>query len=120
MTSKAMSDKSSDCIIRLAARAEKRAETAERKKKVAEEFKDQVWSSLLLRFVWLKSHFRTQGNKHFREKQWDLAIECYEKAILAYGPRVTYMNNLAAAYLKVERYVTVQTRVCYLTRCVKV
>lgn len=42
MTSKAMSDKSSDCILRLAARAEKRAETTERKKKVAEELKDQV------------------------------------------------------------------------------
>ena len=46
-----------------------------------------------------------KGNKHFREQRFDKAARCYEKAIMTYGPRAVYANNLAATYLKLERCV---------------
>lgn len=45
----------------------------------------------------------SQGNKHFRDQSFVEAAKCYEKAIMTYGPRPVYMNNLAAACLKLER-----------------
>jgi tetratricopeptide (TPR) repeat protein len=47
-----------------------------------------------------------QGNVHFREGRYEDAVTCYERAIMTYGPRVVYMSNLAAAYLKLEEYVS--------------
>ena len=44
-----------------------------------------------------------QGNQFYKDGKYDKAIESYERAITFYGPKTVYMNNLAAAYMKVNR-----------------
>lgn len=45
---------------------------------------------------------RTQGNALFRDGKYEESIKKYLAATAAYGPRAVYMNNLAAALLKLE------------------
>ncbi|KAI0069652.1 TPR-like protein [Panus rudis PR-1116 ss-1] len=70
---------------RLTQRTAQRQETATRKKAEAELLKEE-------------------GNNHYRSQRWAEAASCYERAIMIYGPRATYMSNLAATYLKLQRY----------------
>ena len=50
------------------------------------------------------SSFKSQGNEHFKQEEWEKAIDCYSKAIeleknqIASAP---LFANRAAAYLKV-------------------
>ncbi|KIP07573.1 hypothetical protein PHLGIDRAFT_127540 [Phlebiopsis gigantea 11061_1 CR5-6] len=75
----------SDISTRLVQRTVQRNKTRDDKRKQADQYKDE-------------------GNQFFREGQYEDAVECYERAITTYGPRLVYLNNLAAAYLKVERF----------------
>ncbi|GJE90514.1 hypothetical protein PsYK624_066540 [Phanerochaete sordida] len=70
-------------------KAAKRAAVLEGKKKRAEE---------------AKSSRSRCGNNYFKEQRYADAAECYEEAVTTYGPRVPYLNNLAATYLKLKRY----------------
>ena len=45
----------------------------------------------------------TQGNQFFKDGDFEEAVDCYEQAIAAYGPKAIYMNNLAAALLKLSK-----------------
>ncbi|KAJ3554386.1 hypothetical protein NM688_g3139 [Phlebia brevispora] len=74
-----------DTYERLKERTAQRAATGERKKKAAELLKEK-------------------GNEHYKNGRFDDAVKCYEDAIIEYGPRVVYLNNLTAALLKLERY----------------
>ncbi|KAI0345588.1 hypothetical protein BDW22DRAFT_1426260 [Trametopsis cervina] len=47
---------------------------------------------------------KDEGNEHYKAGRYEQAVESYEAAITTYGPRAVYMNNLAAAYLKLEKY----------------
>lgn len=48
---------------------------------------------------------RYQGNKFFRQGKNGEAASRYRQAALVYGPKPVYMNNLAAALLKLQQYV---------------
>ena len=45
----------------------------------------------------------TQGNEYYKTGEYEQAVLSYEAAIIAYGPKAVYENNLAAALLKVGR-----------------
>lgn len=48
--------------------------------------------------------FKTQGNDHFKKKEYPQAVELYTKAI-SYGPKeASYLGNRAACYLAMEKY----------------
>ncbi|GJE90513.1 hypothetical protein PsYK624_066530 [Phanerochaete sordida] len=66
-------------------RAAKRAATLEAKRKRAEELKEE-------------------GDEHYKAQRHGKAAKSYKEAILTYGPRLVYVNHLAAAYLKLKRY----------------
>ncbi|KAI0311175.1 hypothetical protein OF83DRAFT_1177837 [Amylostereum chailletii] len=48
---------------------------------------------------------KEKGNVAFKHKDYRLAIDLYEGAIRAYEPTPIYLSNIAAAYLKLERFV---------------
>jgi hypothetical protein len=43
---------------------------------------------------------RFQGNKYFRNKDYEQAVVCYSEALSAGGMKPVYLCNLAAAFLK--------------------
>ena len=48
-----------------------------------------------------------QGNDLFKVGNYDEAVKLYKQASKIYKPLPAYMLNLAAAYIKLERSVTV-------------
>ena len=40
---------------------------------------------------------------HYELKEYQKAVQCYEQAITLYGPKATYMSNLAVALFKLEK-----------------
>lgn len=44
-----------------------------------------------------------QGNGEFKQGNYEGAAKYYEDAILVYGPKAVYPNNLAACLPKLER-----------------
>ncbi|TDL23899.1 hypothetical protein BD410DRAFT_786567 [Rickenella mellea] len=69
----------------IALRAEKRAAKAAEKKKQAEELKEM-------------------GDDYFRRKEYITAVQCYTHAVHLNGNQPTYMSNLAAALVRLERF----------------
>ena len=47
---------------------------------------------------------KDQGNKHFANRQYDLAIDCYSKAILKNSSAPHYYTNRALCYLNQKRW----------------
>ncbi|KAK3944287.1 TPR-like protein [Diplogelasinospora grovesii] len=48
--------------------------------------------------------FKNEGNKHFKDKDYKRAIECYTKAVVLQPDSATYLGNRAAAYMSAGRY----------------
>ena len=47
---------------------------------------------------------KEQGNEHFRAKQYDQALLCYDEAVTAAPLNATYLNNRAATHLQLSHY----------------
>ncbi|KAJ7611719.1 hypothetical protein FB45DRAFT_803766 [Roridomyces roridus] len=47
---------------------------------------------------------KNEGNDLFRQGKYQEAADMYNEAVNIYGTQPTYMNNLAATYLKLEKY----------------
>ena len=46
-----------------------------------------------------------KGNECYKNGEYEKAVNCYENAVIIYGPKAVYENNLAAALLKVGKCV---------------
>ncbi|KAJ5066190.1 hsp70-hsp90 organizing protein [Anaeramoeba ignava] len=47
---------------------------------------------------------KEKGNKHFRNKEFDKALECYDEAITLYPNEMSFYNNKAAVYVEMKEY----------------
>ena len=96
---------SSEQSQRLQKRTAQRLASADAKRKVAEEYKIKVRLTVVRKFTAAETLiFPTfQGNDAYMKGDFEEAVRFYEEAVVAYGPRTVYMNNLAAALLKVRK-----------------
>jgi len=55
--------------------------------------------------AWKKLTNTFQGNAYFREGDYHKAILEYDTAMKIHGPRLAYLSNAAAAWLRLEEWV---------------
>ena len=49
-------------------------------------------------------NFKNKGNEHFKNKEYNKAIECYSQAITLNTMDPTYYGNRAACYFAMRKY----------------